>query len=113
MKSNPDFYRTLKVSKTLQVNSAQDITSIVALLADFVEKNGSTDNLSVRILLPREAGGGSRAQKWGVSIRSGLILALKRKRMRPNLREVRYVHDECHYGWILIEPSLLDKDNEI
>ena len=108
MTTNPDFYRTLKVSKTFQVNSAKDITNVVAQLADFIEKNGSMDDLSVRILLPREAGSGLRARKWGLSLRSGLILALKRKRIRPNLREVRYVHDDYHYGWILIEPNLLD-----
>jgi hypothetical protein len=66
------------------------------------------DDLSVRILLPREAGSGSRAQKWGLSLRSGLILALKRKRIRPTLREIRYVHDDGHYGWLLIDPRLFD-----
>jgi hypothetical protein len=108
MTTNPDFYRTLKVSKTFEVSSSHDITNIVTQLADFIEKSASMDNLSVRILLPREVGVGSRAQKWGASLRSGLILALKRKRIGLNLREVRYVHDEYHYGWILIEPSILD-----
>jgi hypothetical protein len=108
MTTNPDFYRTLKVSKTFQVRSAEDITNVVTKLADFIEKNVSLHDLNVRILLPREAGSGSRAQKWGLSLRSGLILALKRKGVKPNLKEVRYVHDEYHYGWILIEPSLFD-----
>ena len=108
MTTNPDFYRTLKVSKTFQVISAQDISTIVTQLANYIEKNSSMDDLSVRILLPREAGSGSRAQKWGLSLRSGLILALKRKRIRPTLREVKYVHDDGHYGWLLIDPRLFD-----
>lgn len=108
MTTNPDFYRTLKVSKTFQVISAHDISTIVTQIANYIEKNSSMDDLSVRILLPREAGSGSRAQKWGLSLRSGLILALKRKRIRPTLREVRYVHDDGHYGWILIDPRLFD-----
>lgn len=108
MTTIPNFYRTLRVSKTFQVSNAQDITNIVTQLANLIEKNGSMDDLSVRILLPREAGSGSTAQKWGLSLRSGLILALKRKGIKPNLREVRYVHDDCHYGWILIEPRLFD-----
>ena len=111
MTTNPDFYRTLKVSKTYQVISAHDISTIVTQLADYIEKNSSMDDLSVRILLPREAGSGSRAQKWGLSLRSGLILALKRKRIRPTLREVRYVHDDGHYGWLLIDPHLFDNLN--
>ena len=108
MTTNPDFYRTLRVSKTFQVISAHDISTIVTQLANYIEKNSSMDDLSVRILLPREAGSGSRAQKWGLSIRSGLILMLKRKGIRPTLREVRYVHDDGHYGWLLIDPRLFD-----
>jgi hypothetical protein len=108
MTTNPDIYRTLKVSKTFQVVSSHDVTNTVIELADFIEKNVSMDDLSIRILLPREAGSGLRAQKWGLSLRSGLLLALKRKGIRPNLREVRYVHDDYHYGWILIEPRLFD-----
>jgi hypothetical protein len=108
MTTNADFYRILKVSKTFQVISAHDISNIVTQLANYIEKNSSMDDLSLRILLPREAGSSSRAQKWGLSLRSGLILALKRKRIRPTLREVRYVHDESHYGWLLIGPRVFD-----
>jgi hypothetical protein len=108
MTTNPDFYRTLKVSKTFQVNSAHDISTIVTQLTSRIENNGSIDDLSVRILLPRDTGSGSLAQKWGLSLRSELILALKRKRIRPSLREVRYIHDDRHYGWILIGPRLFD-----
>jgi hypothetical protein len=108
MTTNPNYYRTLKVSKTFQVISVHDISTIVTQLANYIEKNSSMDDLSVRILLPREAGSGSHAQKWGLSLRSGLILALKRKKIRPSLREVRYVHDDSHYGWILIDPRLFD-----
>jgi hypothetical protein len=108
MTTNPDIYRTLKVSRTFQVVSSHDIANTVIQVADFIEKNVSIDDLSVRILLPRETGGGLRTQKWGLSLRTGLLLALKRKGIRPKLREVRYVHDDYHYGWILIEPRLFD-----
>jgi hypothetical protein len=105
MTTNPDFYRTLQVSKTFKVSSGLDVISIVAQLVYFVEKNSSMDGFSVRILLPRGDEDDSLARKWGASLRSGLLLALKRREIRPNLREVRYVHDEYHYGWILIEPN--------
>jgi hypothetical protein len=108
MITNPEFYRRLEVSKTFQVTNAQNITDIVTQLADYIEKNHSMDGLRVRILLPRGNGNGYSARKLGVSLRSNLILALRKKRIRPILREVRYVHDEYYYGWILIEPSLLD-----
>ena len=105
MTTNPDFYRTLQVSKTFKVSNSLDVTSIVTQLVDFIEKNGSMDCFSVRILLPRGNENDSLARKWGASLRTGLLLALKRREIRPNLREVRYVHDQYHYGWILIESN--------
>jgi hypothetical protein len=109
MTTNPDFYRTLKVSKTFHVIGPLDVTTIATQIANHIEKNDSTDDLCVRILLPRQAESSSLAQKWGLSLRSDLILALKRKKIRPSLREVRYVHDESHYGWLMIDPRLFDK----
>ena len=105
MTTNPDFYRTLQVSKTFKVRNGLDATSIVTQLVDFIEKNSSMDGVSVRILLPRGDENDSLARKWGASLRTGLLLALKRREIRPNLREVRYVHDQYHYGWILIESN--------
>ena len=108
MTPNPDFYRTLNASKTFQVSSPQDITNIVTQVADLIENKASMDDLIIRILLPRGDDSGSRARKWGLSLRYELILALKRKAIRPNLREVRYVHDVNHYGWLLIEPRIFN-----
>jgi hypothetical protein len=105
MTTNPDFYRTLQVSKTFKVSNGLEVTSIVTQLVDFIEKNSSMDGFSVRILLPRGDETDSLARKWGASLRTGLLLALKRREIRPNLREVRYVHDQYHYGWILMESN--------
>src|SRR5687768_16713842 len=99
MTTNPDFYRTLQVSKTFKVSSGLEVSSVVAQLVDFIEKKSSIDGFSVRILLPR----GDKDDS--LALRSGLLLALKRREIRPNLREVRYVHDEYYYGWVLIEPN--------
>ena len=113
MTTDLDFYRTLNVAKTFRVSSSQDITGIVTQLADFIEKKNTMDELSFRILLPREVEGSRRAQKWGVYLRSELILALKRKKISPNLREVRYIHDEYNFGWIQIDPTLIDNLHRI
>jgi hypothetical protein len=108
MTTELDFYRSLNVARTFRVSSSQGITNIVAQLADFIEKKDPMDDLSLRILLPRGGEGSRRSQKWGAYIRSELILALKRKKISPKLREVRYIHDEHNFGWILIEPKLLE-----
>ena len=108
MTTELDYYRTLAVARTFRIRSSQDIKGIVTQLVDSIEKKNAMDELSFRILLPREVEGSRRAQKWGVYLRSELILALKRKKISTNLREVRYIHDEHNFGWILIEPTLLD-----
>ena len=108
MNTNPDFFRALKVLETFKVNSLPDIATVTSQVAGLIERNNFIGDLSIRILLPRQNWGVSRAQKWGASLRSELILMLKRKKIKSNLREVRYVHDENYFGWILIEPTLLD-----
>lgn len=108
MKTDVQFYRTFDVLATYNVNSTSDITRVVRQLVELTESIASTKDLSVRILLPKTEGTVSPAKKWGAALRSELIIALKRRRLKPRLREVRYIHDENHYGWLLISPNLLE-----
>lgn len=108
MKTDVHFYRTFGVLSTYQVSSTSDITGVVRRLVDLLESSTSTSDLSVRILLPKTEGTVSTAKKCGAALRSELIIALKNRGLKPKLREVRYVHDENHYGWLLISPNLLE-----
>jgi hypothetical protein len=112
MVNNVDNYRTFDVINTFEVKSNSDIVTIVVTivdyLSDFLSTNASRNGCSFRILLPRSKESLSLPRKWGAFLRSELILALKRRHIKVRLREVRYVHDEFHYGWLLIAPSLLE-----
>lgn len=112
MTNNVDYYRTLNVFKTFEVSRSSDIATIVTQLVDFLEKNASRSRFSFRILLPKSKESPSLARKWGASLRSELIIALKRRHINSDLREVRYIHDELHYGWLLAAPSLLENSGD-
>jgi hypothetical protein len=40
------------------------------------------------------------------------LLALRKKKLKPNIKEIRYVHDENHYGWLLTDSEILDTLNK-
>jgi hypothetical protein len=38
-----------------------------------------------------------------------LLLALKKNKLKLNLKEIRYIHDENHYGWLLFNPTVQER----
>ena len=64
---------------------------------------------SYRILLPRrEDSSNSLARKLGVAVQGEILLTLKRHRLKPSIKEIRYLHDDAHYGWLLMNPDFMD-----
>jgi hypothetical protein len=108
MANNVDYYRTFNVLNTFEVRHSSDIIAIVDYLADFLGKNACRNRYSFRILLPITKESPSLPRKWGASLRSQLVLALKRRHIKVRLREVRYIHDDVHYGWLLMGQDLLE-----
>jgi hypothetical protein len=64
---------------------------------------------SYRLLLPRGEELTTKAKRIGSTVQAEFLLALRRKRLKPNLREIRYVHDVDHYGWIFVDPTFHDQ----
>ena len=64
---------------------------------------------SYRILLPRDQKSTVRAKRLGLAFQGEFILGLRRRNVVPIVREVRYVHDEHHYGWLLANPQVFEK----
>lgn len=68
-------------------------------------------NFSIRILLPRDIDSENRnltSRKLGQQLQSELLFGIRKAKLRPNLKEFRYIHDETHFGWVLFDPSLSD-----
>jgi hypothetical protein len=37
------------------------------------------------------------------------MLSLKKNKLIANLRDIRYIHDEDNYGWLLLNPKMAEK----
>jgi hypothetical protein len=37
------------------------------------------------------------------------LLGLRKRNVVPNVREVRYIHDGHHYGWLLANPQVFEQ----
>jgi hypothetical protein len=64
---------------------------------------------SFRILLPRDPKSTKKAKTIGLTFQGEFLLGLRKRKIVPNVREVRYVHDEDHYGWLLANPEVYDQ----
>jgi hypothetical protein len=64
---------------------------------------------SYRILLPRDQKSTRKAKMIGLTFQGEFLLGLRRRKAVPNLREIRYIHDEHHYGWLLANPQVYEQ----
>jgi hypothetical protein len=60
-------------------------------------------------LLPRGEKLTGKAKKLGVAFQGEFLLGLRRKNLAPKVRELRYLHDEEHYGWLLASPQVFEQ----
>ena len=112
----PYKYINFPVQETIEVRDTFDISIAVDRMIELymLDTQKGKDNFSCRILLPRSNGDGreesikKEAKKIGLKLQIEFVLALKQRKLKPNIREVRYVHDSIHYGWILASPQLLN-----
>lgn len=63
---------------------------------------------SYRILLPRDQKSTKKAKEIGLAFQGEFLLGLRKRNVMPNVREVRYIHDEHHYGWLLANPQVYE-----
>jgi hypothetical protein len=64
---------------------------------------------SYRILLPRDEKSTKQAKMIGLAFQGEFLLGLRKRNVEPNVREVRYIHDEHHYGWLLANPQVFEQ----
>jgi hypothetical protein len=100
-------YANFPVQETFDLKEIAEIRLAADKMADAYEK--STEEFSFRILLPRSDKSTSRAKKLGITLQGEFVLTLRKRNIVPIVRELRYVHDEAHYGWILASSKMFDK----
>jgi hypothetical protein len=91
-----------------------DFECIPSLIDNMVEvylKSYQEHNFSFRILLPRSVDSqkiNNLTKKLGYQIQHDFLLGIRKSKLKPKIREFRYIHDENHFGWLLIDASIYD-----
>jgi hypothetical protein len=61
-----------------------------------------TNDFSYRILLPRNEENNKLAKTIGLSLQLEFTSQLRQRKIKTRMREIRYIHDTKHFGWIII-----------
>lgn len=110
---SPASYANFLVQETINIKTISDVDYAVNKLVKFYLLYHEENNFSCRILLPKGEERSSRitAKSFGLNLQNAFLRAIKKKKLKPNIKQVRYVHDGSHYGWILASPTLIDEFN--
>ncbi|MDQ3903343.1 MAG: hypothetical protein M3247_06865 [Thermoproteota archaeon] len=107
MPSSP--YTKFPVNETIDLKETSNIRQIVDTMVEAYLSQEPLGKFSYRILLPRDQKSTIQAKRLGLAFQGEFILGLRRRNVVPIVREVRYVHDEHHYGWLLANPQVFDQ----
>lgn len=91
------------------MSDASNIRETVDKMVEAYLLQESLGKFSYRILLPRDEKSTSKAKRIGLTFQGEFLLGLRRRKVMPNIREVRYIHDEKHYGWLLANPQVYEQ----
>ena len=94
---------TIDLSGTSIVRQATD-----RMVDDYIAQQ-QLGKFSYRILLPRDPNSTKKAKTIGLAFQGEFLLALRKRKIVPNIREVRYIHDDHHYGWLLANPEVYEQ----
>lgn len=100
-------YTRFPVIETIDIRETSDIRHAVDKMVEaYVSK--PSEKFSYRILLPRDPKSTATAKKIGLAFQGEFVLGVRRRNVVPRIREVRYIHDESHYGWLLASPEVYE-----
>jgi len=98
-------YIDFPVNETFELNEMTDVKIVVDKMINVYINFYNQNEFSYRVLLPRNERSTSKAKKLGFAVQGEFLLALKKKGLKPNIKEFRYLHDNNHYGWLLVNPE--------
>jgi len=102
-------YSRFPVHETIDLREISDIRHVVDKLVEAYALQSNTGEFSYRLLLPKGEKLTSKAKRIGLSFQGEFVLGLRKRKIMPNIREVRYVHDDKHYGWLLANPGVYER----
>lgn len=100
--SSPSFWRDLPVHKTLFLEKIEQVRSVCDdMIRDYI-KLEPTNDFTYRILLPRLKNNNNKlAKKIGLSLQLEFTSQLRKRKLKIKMKEIRYIHDTTHFGWII------------
>lgn len=100
--SSPSFWRDLPVHKTLFLEKIEQVRSVCDVMIHDYIKLEPTNDFSYRILLPRLNNNNNKlAKKIGLSLQLEFTSQLRKRKLKIKMKEIRYIHDTTHFGWII------------
>ena len=102
-------YSRFPVIETIDLNSTSTVREAADRMVEAYLKQQPLGKFSFRILLPREPKSTKKAKTMGLAFQGEFLLGLRKQKVVPNVREVRYIHDELHYGWLLASPQVFEQ----
>jgi|SRR5215212_1296574 len=102
-------YARFPVIETIDLSGTATIRNTVDRMVEAYLAQDLVGKFSYRILLPRDQKSTRKAKTIGLAFQGEFLLGLRRRNVVPNVREVRYVHDENHYGWLLANPQVYEE----
>ena len=96
------------VDLTYRINDAIQVKQMINEIIDHYKKSQS-EEFGFRILLPRHLKSNYDVKRLGAIIQTELMLSLKKNKLTINLRDLRYIHDDDNYGWLLLNPKMAEK----
>jgi hypothetical protein len=109
MASVNEVYREFPVVETIDLRDYSDIEKAVEKMVETYVVKSPSHEFSYRLLLPRGDKSTNNAKRLGIQLQAYFLLSLKSKNAKPNLKDIRYLHDADHYGWLLVDPFLFHK----
>lgn len=99
--SSPSFWRDLPVHKTFLLEKLEQVQSVCdSMILDYISLE-QTNDFSYRILLPRNKENNKLAKKLGLSLQLEFTSQLRKRKLKTKMKEIRYIHDTKHFGWII------------
>jgi hypothetical protein len=103
-------YVRFPVIETIDLSgTSSTIRQTVDRMVEAYLKKDPLGKFSYRILLPRDQKSTRKAKMIGLAFQGEFLLGLRKRNIVPNVREVRYIHDEHHFGWLLANPQVFEQ----
>ena len=102
-------YGRFPVIDTIDLSGKSTVREAVDRMVEAYLAQQPLGRFSFRILLPRDPMSTKKAKTIGIAFQGEFLLGLRKRKIVPNIREVRYIHDEHHYGWLLANPEIYEQ----